>query len=381
MRRRQNAQRHPTAPFDLHLERDVPDRSIRQNILLRHRLAIDDEFHRHLASLAETGPFDVPVRLLVVGALLQAGIGLLIQACRDPGGHPDAAGFGQLELALVLAERPLANLELHQVAPAIADVVSALSNALAPLVVIEFAIEFDIRPANPDPLAIDARKVRLATDARAEAGVQRLVPDIQFPNRGRVHHRKEIDGGHRFAVGAGHFVGHIHDVFIGADAVEFGHVVIRQLAAFDLQTPARMGRTADGPLLFGPAQRVEAERGPMVFGIAAGINLIFEPQQTEMAGIVRAEARDFDIVTEQVGILGDFVHGPAKELFLIIETRPPSQIRAHFQIFAHAMPDHVLRPHPFGRLHVMRAAGRVNVMIAGPPAELGGIDPALDFEF
>ena len=44
------------------------------------------------------------------------------------------------------------------------------------------------------------------------------------------------------------------------------------------------------------------------------------------------------------------------------------------------MPHHVRRMNALGRLHVVRAAGRVNVMIARPPAELRRIDPALDLK-
>jgi hypothetical protein len=100
-----------------------------------------------------------------------------------------------------------------------------------------------------------------------------------------------------------------------------------------------------------------------------------------MAGIMGAKAGDFDVVAEQVWILGNLVHCAAKELLLVIETRAPCEIRADLQILTHAMADHVGRKHAFGRLHIMRTTGRVNVMIAGPPAELRRVGPTLDFEF
>ena len=39
----------------------------------------------------------------------------------------------------------------------------------------------------------------------------------------------------------------------------------------------------------------------MVLGFAAGIHLLLQPQQAKMAGLVRAEAGDFDVVAQQVG--------------------------------------------------------------------------------
>ena len=44
------------------------------------------------------------------------------------------------------------------------------------------------------------------------------------------------------------------------------------------------------------------------------------------------------------------------------------------------MAEHVLRPHAFRRLHVVGAPRGVDVVVAGPPAEPGGVDPALDGE-
>ena len=99
-----------------------------------------------------------------------------------------------------------------------------------------------------------------------------------------------------------------------------------------------------------------------------------------MPGAVRAEAADLDVVAEQVGELRNLVLVPGEELLLVIEARAPREIAADFQILAEAMAHHVLREHAFGGIRVVRATGGVNVMIAGPPAELRGIDPALDLE-
>src|SRR5438309_1436174 len=83
-------------------------------------------------------------------------------------------------------------------------------------------------------------------------------------------------------------------------------------------------------LLFGPAQRVQTKRGPMFIGIAAGINLLLQTQQAKMAGLMRAEAGDFDVIAQQVWILRNLVHLSAEELLLEIEAWAPGQIAADF---------------------------------------------------
>src|SRR5436190_380337 len=102
-----------------------------------------------------------------------------------------------------------------------------------------------------------------------------------------------------------------------------------------------MGRAADSALLFGPTQAVQAKGRPMVLRFATGIDLFLEAEQTEMPRVVRAEAGDFDVVTEQIRVLRNFVHRAAEELLLVIEARAPGEIRADLQIFAHAMANHI----------------------------------------
>ena len=165
-------------------------------------------------------------------------------------------------------------------------------------------------------------------------------------------------------------MGDIDNIFVGADAVVRRHGVIRERITIDFQTPAGMRGTDDCALPFRPAQSVQAQRGPMFVGIAARINLLLQPQKTEMAGLVRTEARDFDVITQQVRVLRDLVHLSAKKLLLKIETWSPGQIAAHFQILALAMPVHVARQHAFGRRRVMRAPGRMDMMVTRPPAKL-----------
>ena len=99
-----------------------------------------------------------------------------------------------------------------------------------------------------------------------------------------------------------------------------------------------------------------------------------------MAGLMRAKARNLDVVAEQIGILGDDIVFTCKKLFLIVKTRPPSEVGADFEILAEAVSQHVRRVNPLGRVGVMGATGGVDMVIARPPAHQRRINPALDFE-
>src|SRR6266516_7192316 len=102
-----------------------------------------------------------------------------------------------------------------------------------------------------------------------------------------------------------------------------------------------MGRAADRSLFLRPAQRVQAERRPVLVGIAARINLLLEPQQTEMAGLMRAESRNLHIIVKQIRPHRDLVIFTSEKLFLVIEARSPGEVAADLQILPLAMADNV----------------------------------------
>ena len=85
---------------------------------------------------------------------------------------------------------------------------------------------------------------------------------------------------------------------------------------------------------------------------------------------MRAEPGNLNVVVQQIRPDRNFVVLAGKKLLLIIEARSPGEVATDLQVFAQAMPQHVRRVDAFGRLGVMRAAGCVNVVVAGPPAEL-----------
>ena len=65
---------------------------------------------------------------------------------------------------------------------------------------------------------------------------------------------------------------------------------------------------------------------------------------------------------------------------MVIEARAPGEVGADFYIFAEAVAHHIGGMNAFGGLFVVGTAGGMNMMVAGPPAELRWVDPALYFE-
>src|SRR4051794_12869199 len=79
-------------------------------------------------------------------------------------------------------------------------------------------------------------------------------------------------------------------------------------------------------------------------------------------------------------MFGNLVDVPGEKLFLIIKTGTPSEICATLEIFSETMAHHVRSVNAFARLRVMSATSGMDVVIAGPPAHLRGIDPAFHLE-
>src|SRR5438045_4352502 len=69
-----------------------------------------------------------------------------------------------------------------------------------------------------------------------------------------------------------------------------------------------------------------------------------------------------------------------KELLLVIVIRAPRQHACNIDVLPQNLAHHILRLHAFGRVHVVRAASAVDMMVARIPPELGWIDPALELE-
>ena len=130
------------------------------------------------------------------------------------------------------------------------------------------------------------------------------------------------------------------------------------------------------PCVLAPLQDRQVPGRPVLEPLRAGIVLILQAEQHEMAGVARREAGDLQVVVHQPRRRRQRMIDAAEELLLEVVRRPPGQHRREVERFAVDLRPHVFRPDALGRILVVRAAGRVDVVIAGIPAVLRRIDPA-----
>src|SRR6185437_7356367 len=119
---------------------------------------------------------------------------------------------------------------------------------------------------------------------------------------------------------------------------------------------------------------------PIADELGSGIVLLAQPQQADVAAVTRWETGHFHVIAEEVVRRGQGVDLALEVAFLVIPARTPAQAAADVEILAENVAHHVLRRDAFGRAFVMRAASRVDVVIAGVPALGGGMDPALEMK-
>ena len=119
-----------------------------------------------------------------------------------------------------------------------------------------------------------------------------------------------------------------------------------------------------------PLQDRQVPGRPVFEPLRAGIVLVLEPEQHEMAGVARREAGHLQVVVHQARRRRQRMIDAAEELLLEVVRRSPGQHRREVERFAVDLRPHVFRPDALGRILVVRAAGRVDVVIAGIPAVL-----------
>src|SRR6266852_6879577 len=86
------------------------------------------------------------------------------------------------------------------------------------------------------------------------------------------------------------------------------------------------------------------------------------------------------LVAEEVIGSGKGIHLSLEVALLMVPARPPAQAAAYIEVFAEDVPHHVGGRDAFGGTFIVRAAGRVNVMIARVPARGRGMRPAAKLE-
>src|SRR5436190_23193205 len=118
-------------------------------------------------------------------------------------------------------------------------------------------------------------------------------------------------------------------------------------------------RVADnGSLRLGPSEDRQVPAWPFVESLCAGILLVLEPKENQMAAVTGGEAGDLDIVSKQLfSVVQVFVvwfgrrmmHVSTEELLLIVVARRPSKNVADAERFALYLTEHHFGSHPFGR--------------------------------
>ena len=113
---------------------------------------------------------------------------------------------------------------------------------------------------------------------------------------------------------------------------------------------------ADAALRLRPAQHRQRPRRPALAAVRAGIDLLLQIEQADVAERLRAEAADLDVVFHQRQRLAALVGRRREKLLLMIEARAPRQHAADVEPLALDLAEHVGRIHAFGRRRVVRAA-------------------------
>ncbi len=231
--------------------------------------------------------------------------------------------------------------------------------------------ELHVAAAQADALAVDAGEIGLAADAAGVAAVERVIPDVQLPDDGRIDRRDEVAG----------VVHDVDDVLVGADAVERRHLVGRQLVAGDLQAPAAVREADDAALLLAPlaapagpssaTRRSASCRGSRPPSAAAGRGArraswgSRRPRRRSASG---SRAVESACTLPSKNCFWKYQHGPQES------TQPTFRSSPRMcRIMSSGCT-------PSRRRVVVGAAGGVDVMIARVPAVVGQLDPALQPE-
>ena len=136
----------------------------------------------------------------------------------------------------------------------------------------------------------------------------------------------------------------------------------------------------DAPLLPPPSENRLRPARPLLDERRAGVIVLGEAEEAEVAGVRRREAAHLDVVAHQRlrGRKGRWLS--FEVLLLDIPTRPPGEDAANVEILADDVPHHVGRADAGGGIFIVRAAGGVDVVVAGEPAALRRLDPAFEAE-
>src|SRR4051794_2978129 len=156
--------------------------------------------------------------------------------------HPALSEF---YLAIIRTHFNTVHAEVHEMAPAIGHITSAVAQCVNPCLVGKGAVQLGVDATLAHASVSNARKVSLAGNSRSEADVESVVPDVQLPDVRRVCGGDEI---HRV------WISNVHNVFVRPDSVETRCFIVRQLVRFDFKSKTGMREPHHRMLSLGPSQ-------------------------------------------------------------------------------------------------------------------------------
>ena len=276
MRGGKNARGDPAAGFERNLEREITHAAIGDERLGSHHRPVHDNLDGHFSTSPEPGPLEIPIRRGIVGRASNQLVRDGLEICRRLDGDLHAPRAIEPQFALVGARLDAVHREVHQMALPIRDVVAAGFHRIDPFSIRQATVDLRIRARQANLVISDTGEIRLAADPRPEAGIQRVIPDVQLPDVRCIPGRNEID-----RVG----MRHVDDELVGADAVERRYFVVRQRAAARLQPPSGMGESNHGSLRLGPAKNGQRPGRPVLETPRARVVLILQTEEHEVTGM------------------------------------------------------------------------------------------------
>src|SRR5262245_42866435 len=109
-----------------------------------------------------------------------------------------------------------------------------------------------------------------------------------------------------------------------------------------------------------------------------GVVLILQTEQHEVSGVTGRETGHLQVVVHPAIRLRQWIVLAREKLLLIVVAGSPGQYRADVERLAQDLTHHILGQHAFRGVLIVRAAGCVDVMIAGKPADAWWVDPSLE---
>ena len=248
---RKDAQREPAALREGVGEAERLYGAVGDDLGARYGLTVHDELDRNAACAGKACPLQVPVRFVERGRGPDRLCACVLGGFKPGGnlrGDRDWPRRSELHCAVVLSLRTVSNAEVKDVAAAVPEVGVTVRKAFEPRAVAAVALwalrQMNVGASAAYALVSDAREVGFAGEGRAEAAVQRVIPEVELGEGPKVATRKKVHGPGK---------GDVHQELVRAHAVERRHDVVRQRRVVHDETVRGVRVAGDRALRFSPA--------------------------------------------------------------------------------------------------------------------------------